>query len=242
MPRNSNGVYTLPQAAFVPNSVISSSAVNSDFSDIANALTDSVAASGVTSMTGQLKATSGSAGAPGLSFASDTTTGLYLSGTHQAAIATNGIQAVTFNSDQSVTFDGKVNITNINAPAFWTALGSNTDVAMIIDGLGAVISSGQKGQIHIPFSMTINSWRVMADQSGSIVIDVLRANNAVPSSSIVGAGNAPTLSTQQFAETTPVGWTSASLAPDDWIAFSVTSATTVTRVTICLSCTRLSSL
>ena len=39
MPFNSAGVYSLPQAAFVTNTTISSTAVNSNFSDIASALT-----------------------------------------------------------------------------------------------------------------------------------------------------------------------------------------------------------
>ena len=41
MPFNSAGVYSLPEAAFVTNTTISSSAVNSNFSDIASALTTS---------------------------------------------------------------------------------------------------------------------------------------------------------------------------------------------------------
>src|SRR5260221_6444951 len=39
MPFNGSGVYSLPQTAFVTNTTISSSAVNSDFSDISAALT-----------------------------------------------------------------------------------------------------------------------------------------------------------------------------------------------------------
>jgi len=40
MPFNAAGLYSLPQAAFVPGSVISSTAMNSDLSDIATALTN----------------------------------------------------------------------------------------------------------------------------------------------------------------------------------------------------------
>lgn len=46
MPRNGSGAYSLPEAAFVPNTPISSAAVNSDFSDIATALTGSLARNG----------------------------------------------------------------------------------------------------------------------------------------------------------------------------------------------------
>ena len=54
MPRNGSGTYALPQAAFVSGTTISSSAVNSNLSDIAGQLTNSVAADGQTALTGNL--------------------------------------------------------------------------------------------------------------------------------------------------------------------------------------------
>lgn len=48
MSRNGSGTYNLPQPAFVSGTVISSTAVNSDFNDIANALTASIANDGQT--------------------------------------------------------------------------------------------------------------------------------------------------------------------------------------------------
>jgi hypothetical protein len=115
------------------------------------------------------------------------------------------------------------------------SIGVNNNVAeieFVIDGGGVAITTGIKGFIHIPWPATVAVWRVMADQVGSIAVDILRANNAVPSVSMVGAGNKPTLSASQFVGAFPSGWTSVTLAQDDWIAFSVTSAATVTRVTV----------
>lgn len=54
MARNGAGTYGLPQAAFVPGTVISSTAVNSNFSDIANALTQSISNDGQTPITANL--------------------------------------------------------------------------------------------------------------------------------------------------------------------------------------------
>lgn len=54
MPRNSAGVYSLPELPFVPQTVISSSAVNDDFDDIADALTDSLSRSGAGGMLSNL--------------------------------------------------------------------------------------------------------------------------------------------------------------------------------------------
>src|ERR1700719_4495880 len=58
------------------------------------------------------------------------------------------------------------------------------DVAFVIDGGGVAITTGQKGQVHVPFAASIFGWRVIADQSGSIAVDILRANNAIPSVSM----------------------------------------------------------
>lgn len=58
--------------------MISSAAVNSDLSDIATALTGSIASNGTTPITNQLTFFSGSASAPGIAFVGDKTTGVYL--------------------------------------------------------------------------------------------------------------------------------------------------------------------
>ncbi len=107
-------------------------------------------------------------------------------------------------------------------------------IEFVIDGGGSAITTGNKGQIYIPFACFINAWQIIADQSGSIAVDILRANLAVPITSIVGAGNKPALTAQQIAVATPSGWTSVAFAVDDFIAFSVASVATVTRVTVSL--------
>lgn len=90
MPRNGAGTYSLPEPAFVPNTPISSSAMNSDLSDMASALTGSVAANGETTITGSLKGANGAVGTPAYSFASDLDTGLYRAGANNPAIAAGG--------------------------------------------------------------------------------------------------------------------------------------------------------
>lgn len=54
MARNGSGTYSLPEAAFVYDTVISETAMNSNNADIATALTDSIAANGETPITANL--------------------------------------------------------------------------------------------------------------------------------------------------------------------------------------------
>ena len=110
------------------------------------------------------------------------------------------------------------------------------DIPFVIDGGGVAITNGNKGQLHIPFFGTITAWRLIGDQVGSITVDILRANLGVPSVSMVGGGTKPFLSaSQQNLGTAPAGWTSTALSYDDWIAFNVTAAATITRATVVLS-------
>lgn len=252
MPRNSSGVYVLPNAAFVPNTVISSAAVNSDLSDIANALTDSVAASGVTSMTGQLKAASGSVGNPSLSFASDTATGIYLSGSHQIGFATNGIQAVTINSDQSVTlqninFNGTTYTFGAGAASgFWQGIAANSAIEFFVDGSGSVITTGIKGWVEIPYNCTIKRATLLADQVGSITIDVLTSTFAAYNpggsfASITGGSPPAIVGALASQNSTLAGWTTA-LTAGTIMEFNVPGAVTnIQKCTISLVIQRTAS-
>lgn len=77
MPRGGSGTYTLPIAAYVSGTTIVSADMNTNLSDIGTALTQSLATTGVSSMTGPIKAFDGTVSAPGITLASDTTSGFY---------------------------------------------------------------------------------------------------------------------------------------------------------------------
>ncbi len=85
MPRNGAGVYTLAQPAFTPQTPISSAAVNSDFSDIASAITTSIASDGQTTMTGALKLDNA-----GVIYGSDPNTGIRRTASDEQAIFVGG--------------------------------------------------------------------------------------------------------------------------------------------------------
>lgn len=106
MPRNASGIFTLAESAFVTGTTILSAAVNSDLSDIATALTQSVATTGVSTLTGPLKLASGSVTAPSLTFSSATGTGFYLSGTNEFSWTAAGVLQATFGASGNVIWVG----------------------------------------------------------------------------------------------------------------------------------------
>lgn len=113
MPRSVDGIYTLPELPFVSGQTIQSAPVNSDFSDIADALTQSLATTGVSEMTGPIKAADGSVTAPSMTFVNALGTGFYLSGSNEFTWVANGVPGATFNSDLSVDWVGEQTFVDI---------------------------------------------------------------------------------------------------------------------------------
>lgn len=110
-------------------------------------------------------------------------------------------------------------------------------ITFIIDGGGSAITTGQKGHLEIPFACTINQVTMLADQSGSIVVDIWKdiyANFPPTDADSITASAPPTITTaQKSQDATLTGWTAA-IAAGDILAFNVDSCATITRVTIAL--------
>lgn len=90
MPRNSAGTYSLPEAPFVPNTPISSSAMNSNNNDIASALTDSLSRNGQGGMNALLGLS-----LSGFNYTADPDTGMSRSAANTQIITCGG-QSWTF--------------------------------------------------------------------------------------------------------------------------------------------------
>jgi len=114
-------------------------------------------------------------------------------------------------------------------------------IEFVIDGGGSAISTGIKGDIEIPFACTINRVTLLADQSGSIVVDIWKdtyANFPPTDADSITASAVPTISAAtKSQDTTLTGWTT-SISAGDILRFNVDSATSITRVTLSLKVTR----
>lgn len=121
----------------------------------------------------------------------------------------------------------------------WTAL--NGTLYAIIDGGGSAITTGVKLDLPIEFNCDISRVRMVADQAGSIVVDIWKqpyADFPPEDAESITASAPPTISaTDKSLDTTLTGWTT-SLVDGDVLRFNVDSVTTTTRVTISLRVTK----
>jgi len=108
----------------------------------------------------------------------------------------------------------------------------------ILDGGGSALTTGVKLDLYVPFACTITASTLIADQTGSIVLDVLKSSafSTTPTVSIV-ASAPPTLSSAAAGQdATLTGWTTA-VAAGSRLRLSVTSVSTITRLTYALTVT-----
>jgi len=115
---------------------------------------------------------------------------------------------------------------------------STSAVGFVIDGGESEIETGIKGDLYVPFDCTITAVTMLADQSGSIVIDIWKdtyANYPPTNADSITASAVPTISTDTDSQdSTLTGWTT-SISAGDTLRFNVDSVTDIERVTIILT-------
>jgi hypothetical protein len=116
-----------------------------------------------------------------------------------------------------------------------------TSLTFVIDGGGAAIATGIKGDLEVPFACTINQATLLADQSGSIVVNIWKdtyGNYPPTVDDKITASAPPTISTAtKSQDSTLTDWTTA-ISAGDILRFNVDSCTTIQRCTLSLKVTR----
>lgn len=135
------------------------------------------------------------------------------------------------------TGTGRFNLRRQDRASFRNSLGNSqySGFGAVLDGGGAVISEGPAGDMPVPFACEIIEVSALADQSGSIIVDVWRDTfaNFPPTvgGSITGAYPVKITSSEKSTDATLTGW-SKTLAAGDVLRFNVNSVATIQRVTI----------
>lgn len=123
IPFNGSGTFVLAEAAFVPGTPISSSAMNSDLSDIATGISTCVTKDGQTIITQPIRFASGSVGLPGIAFVADPDCGFYRIGTNNIGVSAGGSKILD------------IATTGLGVTGVFSATGLSTLAAITASGL-----------------------------------------------------------------------------------------------------------
>jgi len=114
-------------------------------------------------------------------------------------------------------------------------------INFIIDGGGAAIATGIKGDIEIPFACTINQVTLLADQSTTTTIDIWVDSYAnfppTDADSITAAAVPGIVAGLKDQDATLTGWTT-SVTAGDILRFNVDANDNAERVTLSLKVTK----
>lgn len=143
--------------------------------------------------------------------------------------------ALAINGSTSYGTAGQALISAGNTAPVWT------DQFLSITYIFSGIAANDQGDLTIPFACTITEWTLLADASGSAVIDIWKDTytNYPPTVADTITGSAkPTISAATKGQSsTLTGWTTT-ISAGDTLRFNVDSASGVSRVTLSLKVKR----
>lgn len=122
-------------------------------------------------------------------------------------------------------------------------------IEFLIDGAGGTIAAQTWGYLTVPFNATLTSATLLADQTGSIIVNVWKCTYAAfnppttpAAANSITSATPPTISAAKKSQDAALaGWTT-DLSEGDVLAFQVPSTpTAITRVTLSLNLTRVVS-
>lgn len=137
--------------------------------------------------------------------------------------------------------------------AFWNA--AFTDVSAALTNIGQAVSiefifrdytnapmfAGIKGYAEVPMALTINSWKIMVNQAGFLIVDLWKVPFAgfppIAANSITGSAPPSVLGTQSNSSSILTGWTTT-LNKGDILALNVNSNFDCQQATLSLECGR----
>ena len=110
-------------------------------------------------------------------------------------------------------------------------------ITYVVDGGGSVLSTGIVGDLYLPFACTIQSVTLLADQAGSVEVDIWSALLAAyppTSGNSITSSDKPTITAATHSQDTALtGWTT-DLVADSTLRFNINSISAIERLTIAL--------
>jgi hypothetical protein len=163
----------------------------------------------------------------------------------QGAIGETGVTGVTGPAG-ATGVTGPVGVTGATGPIGETgATGPisavTASILFQVSNDGVALTTGIKGDVLIPFNATITEWSLLADQTGSAVVDIWKDTygNYPPTSgdSITGSAKPTITSSNKGQSSTLTGWTTT-INAGETLRFNLDSVSTIQRLSINIKISR----
>lgn len=105
----------------------------------------------------------------------------------------------------------------------------------VVDNTPAVITTGVKAYISMPYDGTITSWTILGDQTGTCVVDVWKTTYAGYPGSVANSitgGSYITLTSASKNTSSSLGTWTTSFTAGDIFVFNINSISTLNKITI----------
>lgn len=104
-------------------------------------------------------------------------------------------------------------------------------INFIVDNGNSVIVPNQVDYVRVPYAGKLLDWTIIADQQGSVVIDVWRSSeNTLPTqANSICTVNKPSLSNASIGYMTLSAWTNEDISQDDVFGFNVVSVSGIKK-------------
>lgn len=110
-------------------------------------------------------------------------------------------------------------------------------VLFTLDGWGSVITTGLKGFVQCPVTGNITRWTLVANESGSLVVDVWKTTFAAAPPTIadtIAGSEKPTLTAAQVDDDDDLTTWDIEVTRGDVLGFNVDSVATIKRAALAL--------
>lgn len=146
---------------------------------------------------------------------------------------------VNISSLQSSISSLQQDVSSLQQSVTSTVASSNGSLTIDIgDGVN-LIRETTFSYLIMPYNATLNSWRIVSDASGVLVVDIKKSPYTLfPSTTSIVNSNYISLSNQQTNTSAITGWTTTSLLSTDVIHCIVNTASNIRKATISIKLTK----
>lgn len=116
-------------------------------------------------------------------------------------------------------------------------VGKRTIAVTVGDPIGPVLSTGVKAYIPVPWACNVTGWTILANPSGSIVVDVWKdsyANFPPTVADTIAGTEKPTISAAQKGQDLALTTWTFLIAAGSVLAFNIDSVTSIKQATVAI--------